>query len=408
MNKKLYSIIGAIVLALVIFAFFSCSKEEKQEEKEQEIIVKVATMQIGSDQSRTAKLEKSVLFNSKQAAEVITEYTGRIKEVNFEVGDQVKKDQILAKFDQSYDTNTHRIRLDYAAKNLNIAKDNYEKTLEIAEEKLEVAKDGRKLAEVQLENAKDNYDDDKTEENKQAVKVAKRNLKTAEDLEDIAEEEEQTLINSAQLSVNEASQGINEARIGYNTTIIKAPIAGQVVSKNVQVDDYKNSGLVVAQIVGEGKLEAVFSLSRTQAQRIYQGASVELEVGGEVFAGEVASLSSVASGDNSRFEAKVVSLENLASKANQTGKVKIDLMVDGLYTDSYFLPLEAVNIGQRKTEVFVVEQGIAHARQVEIGELVGTQVEIVSGLMPNDEVVIENARNLREGDRVEVKEELEA
>ena len=59
-----------------------------------------------------------------------------------------------------------------------------------------------------------------------------------------------------------------------------------------------------------------------------------------------------------------------------------------------------------KYGVFVVgatnEGTVATLRQIEIGPIVGTNVSVVGGLAPDDEVITMGANLLKDGQRVEV------
>jgi len=52
---------------------------------------------------------------------------------------------------------------------------------------------------------------------------------------------------------------------------------------------------------------------------------------------------------------------------------------------------------------FGTENGLAKLLKVEIGKTVGDQVEIIEGLEIGDRLIVENNRNLREGEKIEIK-----
>jgi multidrug efflux pump subunit AcrA (membrane-fusion protein) len=90
------------------------------------------------------------------------------------------------------------------------------------------------------------------------------------------------------------------------------------------------------------------------------------------------------------------------------------LLVEGMYgratielqppTDHLTVPAACVvgHIGRGKAAVFVVRKGIARRVPVTLGGDDGASVEILSGLGPDDEIVVRPGSNLDDGARVEV------
>ena len=280
---------------------------------------------------------------------------------------------------------------------LDIARKNLSETEDLVKENLELAKNARKVSELQLEQEKDIPD------NSDAIKIAKRNLENAKDLEDQAEKQAQLTLNNGKLQVSQSQAGLQTAKIAYEKTIIKAPISGLVVSKKINDGDYVSNGKVVAQIVGGGKLQTTVSLSGSQIGRIRSGDDVAIEIDGENHAGEIVSFSPVANSANERFDVLIKTVDEVSGKANRSGKISLKLYLDEAKENVFFVPLEAVNIGQRKTVTFVIAEGKAVGKEIETGEVIGTQIEVLGGLSKGDEVIIENSRNIQEGQSVEAE-----
>jgi multidrug efflux pump subunit AcrA (membrane-fusion protein) len=70
--------------------------------------------------------------------------------------------------------------------------------------------------------------------------------------------------------------------------------------------------------------------------------------------------------------------------------------------EGFFIPLEAVNIGQKRNEVFVVRDGQVETREVKTGKIIGRQIEIEEGLKADEMVVVEGNRNLQAGEAVTI------
>lgn len=398
--KSKQNVISIIILvagtagAYLIFGPHKIHSQVDPQTINEKPVATVRTLVLGDGVSGSAKLEKTATFNSSQSSEVISEYSGKLSTVSFEVGDFVDKGQIIASFDQSSTENSAKTSFDSAQTGLSLAIENLNRTRQLTAENLEIAKNSRKIAEIQLEQAEDDDNDDE-------IELAERSLKNAKDLEDQAEESAKLQINGAEQQVNQARLGLEQARVAFENTIVRAPISGLIATKNVQQDDYLSFGQKIAEVVGSGKLEATVSLNKDQIDRIQVGDDVQIVIDDDEIAGEITSLSPIASGTNQRFEVKIQTIDDHPGKANLSGMIILNLSLDAPGRQNFFIPLEAVNIGQKRTVVFVVIDDRAVSREVELGEVVGKQVEIIGGLNANEEVVIENSRNLQEGQRIQ-------
>lgn len=392
-------IVAGTILSLIVFGPQKSKSQDDNSAAQNEPQTKVASVgvvELGSDDSKTAQLEKTATLNpGGNLADVVVQYNGRIQSVSFEIGDYVTEGQTLAVFDQSNLDNSPKVALDSAQNSYQIAQDNLEKTKDVADESLELAKSAVKVAELQYKQAKESGDEN-------AKKLAKENLEIAEDQKDQAEESTELQINSSKLQLEQANTALEQAKIGYEKTFLKAPISGVVISKSVNKDDFANPGQVAAQIVKKGRLEASVFLNSDEVSRVKIGDKVTIIVDGENFGGEISSSSPIANESNQRFEVKVRTSEELANQANKTAAIILDL---GLNDENgkFFIPLDSVTIGQQKSEVFVVVDGKVQPRQVKLGKIIGTQVEVLDGLSEGDALVVENGRNLQAGQEVKVQ-----
>lgn len=294
-------------------------------------------------------------MKSGKSADAVAEYTGRIRQVNFEAGKYVGRGAVLAIFDQAETENAAKVNLASAGKSFELTQKNLEKTKKSLKSEL-----GR------------------------------------------GDESAKILVNAARIQREQAELQLEQARIAFGKTIIRAPISGTIVSKNINVNDYVTVDQVIAQISGGGKLEASISLNAEQIKRIKKGDEVDIVISERLAKGKIVSLSSVA-GSNERFDVKVQSEKELNGEANRSAKIILTLELSEEKPNSFFVPLEAVTIGQRKSEIFVVEDGKAKTRKIKIGNIIGSKVEIIEGLNTGDEVIIKNGRNLQNEQEVNVK-----
>lgn len=395
-KQNIISIIIIVVGIILSLIFFNSDKKENGTENgEENFVKKVGVMIIGQDNSKQAEIVKTAVFEAEDSAEIISEYNGRIVNVNFKVGDRVIKNQVLATFDQSDSVNSAKISLETAQENLELAQDNLEKTKKSVEEALKIAKNNRKLQGLKLEQAEDSDDED-------AIDLAEKALDNAKDTENKAEQDAEITINNSKIQLSQTESSVKQAQIGYEKSIIKAPASGIVTSKNISQNDFINSGSVIAEISGTTKFKTKIYLSNFEIGKIDKNQMVEIKIDDQIYSGKILSYSSVANSSNNRYQVEIEALDDISKELNRFAEIKINLSLEN-NNNSFFVPLPAVSIGQKDNTVFVFKDGIAQIRTVEIGKTIGNQIQILAGIENGDELIVENNRNLRNEEKVELR-----
>jgi membrane fusion protein (multidrug efflux system) len=77
-------------------------------------------------------------------------------------------------------------------------------------------------------------------------------------------------------------------------------------------------------------------------------------------------------------------------------------LIKEIYDRALAVPLYAVITLSDEQFVFIEKDGLAEKRTIELGVLVGWQVQVTSGLQPGDRVIIVGHRLLDSGQRVKV------
>ncbi len=400
-HRKKQNIISAVILivgilgALIIFDGNNEPLEEGAANKPEEPAKEVKVLKLEKGVKNVAELKKTLFLNSSNDGIAVAEYAGRIKEVNFKVGDFVKEGQILAIFDQTSNVNSAKASLETAQNSYDLALKNLEDTKKIIRESLDLANDSVDIAKLKLKQAKDG-------ENEDAIDLAEENLDIAKTQEDQAEASAEVQINSAEIQLEQARAGLEQARIAYEKSFVRSPVSGYAASKEIDLDDYVNPGQKIAEIVGEGKLEGKVFLNKNEVSRIKVGDAVSIKIGEKNYEGRLNSVSKIANQANQRFEAKIEIDQGIINNANQNAQAILKLRIAN--QDSFFVPLDAVNIGQTMTRVFKIKNGVAKAVEAEMGEIIGNQVEITQGLKEGDQVIVDGNRNLREEMKVKIAE----
>jgi RND family efflux transporter MFP subunit len=171
---------------------------------------------------------------------------------------------------------------------------------------------------------------------------------------------------------------------------LRAPFAGRVASRRVNLGDVVNPGTPLIEIEGEGGLELRATVESEIAATLRPGSKVRAMVDGQP-GPLTASVTAIApSGDPTthRFELKA----DLHGAAGLRAGLFARLLVPGIAADPRLtVPAAALFERGGLTGLFVVSDGRARLRWVAAGARDGDRVEIRAGVEPGERVVLESA-----------------
>lgn len=205
---------------------------------------------------------------------------------------------------------------------------------------------------------------------------------------------------SAQAQVQSAQAQLEGARLRLDFAVLRAPAAGVISQRLVQPGQVVAAGTVLLQLIRDGRLEWRAELPERDLLRVAPGMALTVRgPGGDAVTG--------------RVRAVAPSL-NVQSR---TGLVYADLPEPGALKAGMFaqgelqlgsapartVPDEAVVERDGYRYVFVLgADGAVAQRRIEAGARDGGVVEVLGGLAAEDQVVVQGAGFLSDGDRVRV------
>lgn len=204
---------------------------------------------------------------------------------------------------------------------------------------------------------------------------------------------------------------LRSAELELSFTTVRAPIAGIVSDRRVDVGNYvtgasAQSG-VLTTLVAHDPVRAVVDLAEGDFQRLRHldklPGKVELTLGAGV-AFQAAAVDFVDNEISARSGTVRLraSLPN-ADRAVMPGSFARMRIPVGRPEERLLVPGSAVMSDQDKKMVFVVDANSKVApRKLVLGRLVGDKQVVVSGLAPDERVIVSGAAKVRPGDRVKV------
>jgi len=190
-------------------------------------------------------------------------------------------------------------------------------------------------------------------------------------------------------------------RLNYEYTKIRAPIAGVISNRVVKAGTHVEAGTPLFSITETSKLVAYLHIPQVQLGRISTGdevvAHADAMPGYEIRA-LLARISPTIDTRNGTFRATVyIDNENGLLAPGMFSRFSINCEE---HEDALVVPSRALLREDNQYVLYIVNDGAAARRSVEIGVESGGMTEILSGLEAGDRVVVTGQASLRDGSKV--------
>ena len=326
-------------LAALALLAVACKSDDKagaaQQAKPQVKIAKVTSEDIPQTETYTATVESDVKNNISPN----TPY--RIERIYVDVGDQVRKGQVLVQLDAS---NLQQLKL-------------------------------------QLENLKVEFK--RTEQLYQVGGASKAEY------------------DNAKLQLDVYSTQLKQ--LMENTHLV-APISGVVTARNYDSGDMYSQGQPILTIEQTNPVKVMVSISENYYKQVYRGMPVDIALDaydGEAFYGKITIVYPTIDQTTHTFPVEVtISNPDQRVRPGMFARATINFGDK----NHVLVPDEALvkQIGAGDRYVYVYKDGKVSYNKVDLGKHIGTKYEILSGVNPGDDVVIAGHSRLANGKEVEV------
>ncbi|MBI5634579.1 MAG: efflux RND transporter periplasmic adaptor subunit [Nitrospirae bacterium] len=343
MKSSLFIMIIALALSLFIIGGCRSRAEETKEVKRPQVAgvtVEAVTLSQADEYLETAGTVKA-----KTVSLIASRMMGSITSIKVKEGDRVNAGHLLATVDDS--DVAQRVRA--------------------AEKAVEAAAQQRSLADVTYKRYKNLYDD---------------KALSGQELDQI-----ETRNKVSDMEYERAKAMLQEARAYHAFTRITAPVPGLVTEKKADLGSTAVPGIPLFTIEDTSGYRIEASIDEKQAGKIKPGLEVT------VF---IESL-------NREIRGKVTEVVPAVDAATRTQLIKIAISSEGLRSGSYgkvSIPAgkkEAILVNRKAvvekgqlTGIYAVDaNSIITYRLIRTGKAYGDKVEVLSGLNPNDKVIVD-------------------
>ena len=358
---KNYNYILSILTTTLLL--WSCGGDEKKQIANNGPAITVKTNQV-LESNNGPMLAVSGKIQATNAADLSTRMMGYVNKVYVKVGDQVRSGQLLVAINNT----------DLQAKKAQVSA-------------------GITEATVAFNNAQKDYNRFKN--------LFSENSASQKEMDDMTANFEM-----AKARLEAANQMKNEINAQFAYSNITAPFSGVVTSKTVEVGDMANPGQPLISIETPGKFKVIAMVPETEISQIKVGTPVQVDVKsiGKTISGKVTEVSSSARHTGGQYLVEVA-----------LDKTEVDIL-SGMFTtvnfpvekitqsDMVLLPKDAlVTNGQLSGVYTISDNNTAVLRWLRLGKTFGDQVEVLSGLSPEETYIVSAEGKLFNGAKVSVQ-----
>lgn len=336
--------------------------------------VRVAAVRPSGDLMKVTLPATTTAF---EAANIFARTSGYIEKRHVDIGDRVKKGDLLAEI---------------TAPELDQQIAQAQATLAQNQAALQQAQASRELADVT--NARDSN-------------LVKQGWLTAQqgDNDRLTLRAQQAAVNVAQsnISAQEAQIRVLQQEKAYQRVV--APFDGVITQRNVDNGSLVQSGSTfMFTLMHSNVIRTQVFVPQDEAFGVAPGVDAEIhvpEIPNRTFPGKVTRIATALQ-PGSRTLLTEIDVPNPDGALNPGIYCTVELSIPRR-TPSMTIPADALVFDQNGLHVAVVRNGTVHLQKVSIARDFGTEVEVRDGVQPGDQVVLNPTVNLAEGSKVAIR-----
>lgn len=416
--------VALVILAFSMSLLASCGNGQNEPAVQESTLVEVVPVTQGNI-SKEIKFTGSI--EARTEVKVFPKITATIELVSVELGDRVKKDDIIALLE----SDELKAQLAQAEAALQVMQAKWaQMKVGARSEEIAQAQDRVAKAKASLRDAEKNYKRMKAlfdrgtiakrqfESAELAYTVARADLNSAQEQLDMVKEgatkEDRQALRA---QVSQAQAALDLARIRLSYTQITSPIDGTISQRFSDPGNLAVPTQPLLTIVQMDTVKVIVHFPENQIRYMVPGIDAQLVVAAypdQVFHGRIDKVSPTLDPTTRMFSAeiKVVNENHLLRPGMFT---TVTLSVDP-HLNALLVPKEAVLYREEYQEntatskwgicqvnyLFVVEAGKAHMRKVSLGHESDNVVEVCEGVQKGEQVVTRGLHQLNDGDRITV------
>lgn len=392
-KKILVISLCVIIVAAVVFyfIFFKNKSETAGDESSDSAATERKVQEASLPVKVTDAHRGDLIITLKSPGEAVTsmnivvkaEVGGLIEKLNVEESQHVKRGELLAELDDTeYRLNLERqeaarlkVLSDYLVEKR--FSDKGELSVAVDEKGVQEAKDAYEKERQQYREGKISQEEyEKASKNYEMVLIESGKMK------------EEVLAAAKNLTQNEIA--VKEAQLTLEKTKVRAPFSGIVFDIQVSPHERVSAGTELFTLVNIDRIHVQARVLESEIGKMRVGREVDLKFSaypGKVFKGKVKAISPVVNPDDRTCKV-TIDVANPEEEIKPGMHAEVEIAAE-IYEDRLLIPQDAVLVRMGRKLAFVVEEGIAKWRYIEVGIENEDYAEVLDGVKEGETVIIE-------------------
>ncbi len=408
-SKKILTIVLIVVLVGLSVYYFVVKKgfdsgegEASSGEQAQETKTSETPLQVKVEEARLGDL----IIKLRSPAEAVTdrkivmkaEVPGVIESLNVEESKHVRKSDLLVELnDQEY-------RLNYENAEAARLKAFSEMLVEQRFADVGGGSGGEKSGE--LNNAKKQFEE--VEQQYQKGLISREEFERRSRLYEralIESGEKKDEVVAAMKGLTQAEIGVKKAQIDLEKTKIRAPFSGIIADIQASPGEHVTVGRELFTLVNISRIQVHARVLESEIGKMQVGREVDLKFSaypGKVFKGKVSAISPLVNPEYKTCKV-FVDVENPEEELKPGMHAEVEIAAE-IHKNKLLVPQDAILTRSQRKLLFVVEDGLAKWRYVEIGLENEDFAEILDGVKAGEKIIVEGHFTLAHDARVKIVE----
>jgi multidrug resistance efflux pump len=385
-------LIGIVVLGLAAGGLFACGRgngHAPDAMAAEPVAVTVAPVVVADT---AEQLEAGGVVAAPESASVSSRMVATVAAVSVKAGDRVRAGDVLVRLDaRAVSEQTAQARAGARAAERALTQARTEQGAVEAEHRLAAAWHQR----ITALHARNSATDQERDEAEARLSAAAARLAGV-----------QAAIDSADANRETAGAAVAVAEATESFTTVRAPFDGLVTERLTDPGNLASPGVPLLQLESDGPRQVVARVDEARAAYVRPGDRVSVvidandqrEAGETAIAGIVAEVARAVGADQRAFTVKVSLPAKVTARTGRFAR----LVFRGAPRRALFVPPHAIQRHGQVSSVYVVQDGVARLRLIQIGAASSEGVEVLAGLDAGELIVVAPQRRLVDGATVAI------
>jgi len=210
------------------------------------------------------------------------------------------------------------------------------------------------------------------------------------------------VLEAVQTEMEIADVALSQAELALKRTVVKSPIKGEVVTRDILLGSRVMPGSRLFKVVDTDKVKMNVALSEKEVIHLHTDDELAVEIDawpGVVFVGKIISVRISPDAETASFPVEIILKSDDKLKPGMVARTSLK---GEIFENLILVPAEAIMEKGGEDFIFIFSDGAAKLRKIERGKRFGDFIEVTGGLGAGEEIIPVFGPELVDGSPVEV------